>query len=182
MIDNPNEQISPQDKKTFNEYYHAIDDMRKRLNDIKQAQEQNKSVEKVDLTSDNQNATMVENQERQEVADSGETENTRGEENLQPTSGEVQGRGSVRQGNDNRTGEGRIGQDAVEGRSEGNGKDISLLKDKEIYTTYNKRKEKKTELKDWRNMSGDDELKQVYVDALNASKEADTQHGVYVDG
>lgn len=64
------------------------------------------------------------------MIDNGKTKERRRTENLQGNVGEVQGRGSVRQGNDNRTGEGRIGQDAVEGRSEGNGKDISLLKKK----------------------------------------------------
>ena len=145
-------------------------------------EEQNKSVENQNLTTDNQNATMVGTEEQTEVTDNGEAEDTRGTENLRTDVGEVQGGGSVRQGNDNRTGEGRNRQNAVEGRSEGDGKNLSLLKDKQIYSTYNQRKEKKTELKDWRNMSGDDKLKQVFVDALNASKEADVQHGVYVDG
>lgn len=62
-----------------------------------------------------------------EVTDNGETKNTRGTEDLRGNVGEVQGRRSVRQGNDNRTGEGRNGQDAMEGRSEGDGKNLSLL-------------------------------------------------------
>jgi len=102
---------------------------------------------------------MVGTEEQTEVTDNGEAEDTRGTENLRTDVGEVQGGGSVRQGNDNRTGEGRNRQNAVEGRSEGDGKNLSLLKDKQIYSTYNQRKEKKTELKDWRNMSGDDKLK-----------------------
>ena len=61
----------------------------------------------------------------------------------------------------------------MEGRSEGNGKDISLLKNSKFKSVYNARKQKKTEVKDWRDLSDSDETKQVFVDALNASKEAD---------
>lgn len=62
------------------------------------------------------------------VIDNGKTKERRGTEDLQGNVGEVQGRGKVRTGDDLRTGERRVRQDAVEGRSEGNGKDISLLK------------------------------------------------------
>jgi hypothetical protein len=108
------------------------------------------------LTNQNKNATV---KQKQEVANNGKAEDTRGTENLQGNVGEVQRGGSVRQGNDNRTGEGRVGQDAVEGRSEGDGKNLSLLKNSKFKSIYNARKEKKTEVKDWRDLSGDDKLK-----------------------
>ena len=62
------------------------------------------------------------------VIDNGKTKERRGTEDLQGNVGEVQRGRGVRSGNDNRTGEGRVEQDSVDGRSEGNGKDISLLK------------------------------------------------------
>jgi len=89
------------------------------------------------LTKQNENATV---EQKREVADNGKTENTRGTENLQGNVGEVQGRGRVRSGDDLRTGEGRIEQKTVEGSSEGDGKNLSLLKNKEVRDTYNKRK------------------------------------------
>jgi hypothetical protein len=47
----------------------------------------------------------------------------------------------------------------VEGRSVGDGKNLSLLKNSKFKSIYNARKEKKTEVKDWRDLSGDDKLK-----------------------
>jgi hypothetical protein len=105
------------------------------------------------LTNQNESGIV---EQKKEVADNGETENTRGTEDLQGNVGEVQGRGAVRTGNDNRTGEGRIQQETVEGSSEGNGKDIPLLKNTKFKSVYNKRKEKKTEIKDWRDLSDSD--------------------------
>lgn len=89
------------------------------------------------LTNKSENATV---EQKREVANNGKTDNTRGTENLQGNVGEVQRGRGVRSGNDLRTGEGRIEQKTVEGSSEGDGKNLSLLKNKEVRDTYNKRK------------------------------------------
>ena len=77
------------------------------------------------------------------VIDNGKTKERRGTEDLQGNVGEVQGRGKVRTGDDLRSGERRVGQDAVEGRSEGNGKDISLLTLYYVIAYTNSEKNKK---------------------------------------